>query len=402
MSKLLQGTFLYWHLALDVLITQLFAIYFAGIHRFDLAAAVPITDSVLKLVLALPLAATSARLLPSARVSLCIFLRPALTALWIASFFFIDANVNTASLLAAFVAFKIFANIDLSLSSDFNFLAKDAHKIDLSQSNSIQNIIARGSITAATAFSLAVVHKNLDIAYTLCFALIATGIGTISLISIRRTSEAAKANIEHSVSLMSLPSNVASIIKDAHKRWGLLYQVFVNFSFGGISYIMITRISQSSNSVLNALTAMYGCFFAYSTLVSIFGDKAILATRLTNIPQVVAATATLSIVLAATRSFAVELILCAVMGLLYAYELATVQKVLTPKLRGSDFIEYSALSKISGRAASAMSIAVLGIGMQMGIQNAILLLACGISGLCCALALSASNPDSNRRCPVSQ
>ncbi|HTH75583.1 MAG TPA: hypothetical protein VL635_14375 [Trinickia sp.] len=301
------------------------------------------------------------------------------------------------TLLTMFVAFKIISNIDFSLSSDFNFIAKDLHKIDFSQINSIQNIIARGSITLATAFSLQVVHKNFGLGYILCIALLAASIGTYALISIKQASSQDKSHA-NKVGLTSITSNISTIIRNNHMRWGLFYQIIVNFSFGGMSYMMITRIDQNSNSVLNSLTIMYGCFFAYSTLVSILGDRAILATRLTNIPQIVAATAALSIVLAASPSFAVELIVCAALGFLYAYELATIQKVLTPKLRGSAYIEYSALTKMSGRAASAISIAMLGICVQMGIPSAVLFFACGVSGLLCAFALSASNPDVNRHC----
>ncbi|MGN6319288.1 hypothetical protein [Trinickia sp.] len=400
MPKLLHGTLLYWHLALDSFIIQLFAIYFSSIHRFDLAAAVAIIDSALKILFTLPLAAASTRILSSTRVNLCIYLRPTLTAFWLVALLFIDASLSTTALLAIFVAFKILTNIDFALSSDFNFIAKDVHKIDFSQINSIQNIIARGSITLATAFSLGVIHRTIDIGYILFCALLATSISTISLISIKQPINQKESYISNKINPTSMTSSVVTIIKNTHMRWGLIYQIFVNFSFGGMSYMMITRIDQSSNSVLNSLTTMYGCFFAYSTLVSILGDKAILARRLIHIPQIVAATAALSIVLAASPSFAIELIVCAALGLLYAYELATVQKVLTPKLRGSAYIEYSALTKMSGRAASAISIALLGTCMQMGIPSTVLFFACGISGLVCAVALSASNPDINRDCSV--
>lgn len=393
MPRLIRGIFLYWHFSLDVIITQFLAIYFASEHRFDLAAGIAITDSLLKVFFALPFAAISSRLSLFVRVTMCAYLRPALTAVWLIALFLHNARADTALLIFVFVTFKLLALIDTALSSDFNFAAKDVYAIDLSQSNSIQNIVSRGSIAIAPAFSLAIVNRYLNVIYALGLTLLATAAAVVTLRSIYRIKGRGKSVTHTSDTLRPFMSSIFALIENTHMRWGFLYQIFINFSFGGINYLMIIKLNSTTNSLLNPMSAMYGLFFIYSIFISFLGDRVILATRLTNIPQIVAATGTLSIMLAIAPSLPVELVVCAAMGFLYAYELATVQKVLLPKLRGNDYIHYSALSKISGRAASAVGIAVLGACIQMGIPGTALFFACGISGLCCAFALHAFNPE---------
>lgn len=385
--------FLNWHLVLDTTITYFFAIYFAHIRRFDLAAWVAVTDSILKLILMMPCAAISTRLGLPARLRLCLFLRPALTLFWLLGFSLHSANASITYMVVVFSLFKLLLIIDMASSSDFVFLVKDSFGIDPSQNNSIQNIISRASVVVAPIFSLSIINHQLGIIYAFSATIVITMVSTIILNNItkiahNRPHKSATGNTES----ISSPS-IFEIFRNHHMRWGLLYQTFVNLSFGGITYLLIINVSKNINPTINQLSILYFFFFLYSLAIALRGDAVVPARRLGNVAQVVAGTAALCIALSISRSPCINLILCGTMGLLYAYELAAIQKLLTPKLRGSGYIRYSALSKTGGRAASASGVALLGAGIESGIPSASLLLVCGVSGLCCAFVLHVSNPE---------
>jgi hypothetical protein len=396
MKKIAQGLFLNWHLVLDTTITHFLAIYFARAQRFDLAAGVAITDSLLKLLFALPCASISTRLRVSARVNLCLFMRPTLTLIWLIGLSFGSIAATTSLIIAVFFVFKVLLIIDTAASADFIFLSKEHLEIDLSQSNSIQNIIARASVAVAPAFSLSILSHNLDIAYVISSTLIITTISAIVLKTAYRLNKLQEEFKKSTKTASFAGLNLSEICSNRYMRWGLLYQLFVNFSFGGITYLLIINISKNINSFANELSTLYIFFFVYSVAISFFGDKVIPAHRLRSVSQIITATGVLSIALSFSLSPSLNLMLCAAMGLLYAYELAAIQKVLMPKLRGFGYIRYAALSKTGGRAASASGVALLGIAIEMGIPSASLFLACGLSGLGCAFALHVANPERQR------
>lgn len=393
MKNIVRATFLNWHLAFDTTITYFLAIYFAHIQRFDLAAGVAATDSMLKLILTMPCAALSTRLDLPARLHLCLFLRPMLALFWLLSFSLYSANVGITPTIIAFTLFKLISIIDAASSSDFSFLAKDSFGIDLSQNNSIQNIISRASVAVAPAFAIFIINNKLNIIYTIGATTAIATIGTITLSSITKTSKHRSCDPSTTTTESTPSPSFLDIFHNPHMRWGFLYQVFVNLSFGGVTYLLIINISKDMNSTINDLSILYLFFFLYSLAIALRGDCAVPARRLGNVTQVISSTAALCIALSISRSHSINLILCGAMGLLYAYELAAIQKLLIPKLRGSGYIRYSALSKTGGRAASASGVALLGMGIESGIPSASLLLVCGLSGLCCAFVLFVSNPE---------
>lgn len=393
----MRGIFLNWHLVLDTTITQFLAIYFAHIQRFDLAAAIAITDSVIKLIFTIPCATLSTRLDLLTRVNICAFQRPALAILWALGFLSFNTDTNIAIIIAIFVTFKILSIFDTTLSSDFVFLAKDSFGLDLSQSNSIQNIISRASLAIAPAFSLAILAHKLNIACVIGVTLVTIGISTTILKMVLRPQKDRQKGTGPTHNESPSMLRFSGIFGNDFMRWGLLYQTFVNFSFGGISYLLVIKISKNVSLAINELSTLYFFFLIYSVAIAFRGDFIVPARRLQNIAQTVAATAALSIALTISSSLSFNLMLCGAMGLLYAYELAATQKVLTPKLRGPAYIRYSALSKIAGRAASASGVAALGACIEMGMSSASLFLACGLSGLCCAFVLCLSNPERRRQ-----
>jgi hypothetical protein len=400
MLRTARGIFLNWHLVLDTTITHFLAIYFSHAQRFDLAAGIVVADSVLKLVFALPCATVATQLRLAARVSACTYLRPGLTLLWLCAFTLCNSNFDISIVVTAFALFKALLIVDVALSSDFGFLAKDAFGIDLSQNNSIQNIVSRASIAIAPVFALSILNQKLNLIYAICLTLICTGIGASVLKSIHRFNKNQELPIEGPNEKPTTTSNLFTIFNSNYMRWGMFYQLLVNFSFGGISYLLIVKVSSNLNSTMNELSMLYSFFFIYSVAISIFGDAAIPAHRLRNIVQIIATTATLSISLSIAMPSFARFILCAAMGVLYAYELAAVQKVLMPKLRGPDYIRYSALLKIGSRTASALAVAILGACVELGVPSTALFLACGLSGLCCALALYIADPERQRALSV--
>lgn len=393
--KVTRAIFLSSHLALDAIITQFFAISFAQAGHFDLAAAVVLADSLLKLVLALPCAAIARRFSIETRINFCSYMRPLLAALWIGAVTTISTEASNAFAIALFVHFKLLSVTESAMSSDFQFLVRDTLKINLTQINSIQNIISRASLAISPALALAINKFNHDFSWSIGLIFAPIAIGSISLRFIKN---------RHAVNNESYPDHDQDhhnhtstgkfhILKNRIMRWGLIYQLSVNFSFAGITYLLIVSMQLNPNPIINQLSALHALFFVYSIAISLFGDAVVPAGRLSHIVRIVMATAALSVLLATASMFAVSVALSAAMGLLYAYELAVVQKVLTIKLRGPHYIQYSALSKIAARAASAASVGALGACIGIGIRPTTLFLACGVAGLCSALALYVANPE---------
>jgi hypothetical protein len=157
--------------------------------------------------------------------------------------------------------------------------------------------------------------------------------------------------------------------------------------------LLIINLKPTANAALNVLSALYFLFFTYQIVVLVAGDKAIPAKKLDNIVHIVFGTSVLSITLGTSSNFWLGMALCAAMGLLYAFELVAVQKVLISKLKGPRYLEYSALSKVCARIASAASVTLLGLGVGMGIPPSSLLIVCGSVGLCSALLLKKLNPE---------
>jgi hypothetical protein len=86
---------------------------------------------------------------------------------------------------AAFIIFKGIAINDNALSADFQFFAKDALGLDLSQTTSIQNIIARASLAAAPAFALYLTENKFSVWHLAPMTVIFLCIGISTLRSIK-------------------------------------------------------------------------------------------------------------------------------------------------------------------------------------------------------------------------
>jgi hypothetical protein len=265
--------------------------------------------------------------------------------------------------------------------------------LDLSQNSSIQNIIARAALAVSPAFALSLTNRKLTVLYFLPALVMLSCIGLSALRSIGKVTppleKAGHFPFDKGYRAMSF----RSITSSGLMRWGFLYQLTVNFAFAGITYLMVITLKPTSDFALNGLSALYFSFFVYQIVVMFIGDNAIPATKLDNIVYIVCGTAILSIAIGASSNLWLSIALCSAMGLLYAFELVAVQKILISKLNGPGYLEYSALSKICARIASAASVALLGLGVGIGIPPSSLLIVCGLVGLCSALLLRATNPE---------
>ncbi|PMS36955.1 hypothetical protein B0G57_1454 [Trinickia symbiotica] len=397
MWNVARGIPLYWHLALDTTIAHFFTIYLAHGGHFALAAAVSTGDSLLKLVFAVPGSAVAARAGLPTRVAWCRYLRPALAVAWLAAISLLHSEGSGLLVIAALIAFKLLLLVDGAFSADFPFIAQQAFALDLSQSASIQNIISRGSLALAPAFALSIVNRDLDIFYFVPVIVVLLSLSLLALQSVDETVLASGSAEKSESDDARCKRPFSSVMANRLMRWGLLYQLVVNFAFGGVTYLLIVELKPTSNIALNGISALYFLFFVYQIAVMLMGDGAIPAARLSGIVRIVALTAGLAIAIGSCTNFWLDITLCSAMGLLYAFELGAVQKVLISKLKGPQYLSYSALSKVCARLASAASVAMLGFGVAMGISPSSLLIMCGVAGLFGALLLKLCVPQSSGR-----
>jgi hypothetical protein len=388
---------LYWHLALDTTITHVFTIYLAHGGHFALAAAVSTGDSLLKLVFAVPGSAMASRTRLPTRIAWCRWLRLTSVVAWLAAIFLLCNEGTGRVVIAALVTFKVALFLDGALSADFPFIAKQAFALDLSQSASIQNIISRGSLAVAPAFALSIVNRDVDIFYFVPVIAVLLGLSLFALQSVDKTVRASGTEEKSESDHLHAKWPFVSVMANGLMRWGLLYQLVVNFAFGGVTYLLIIELKPTSNIALNGISALYFLFFVYQIAVMLMGDGAIPATKLGSIVRIVALTAGLAIAIGSCTNFWVGITLCSAMGLLYAFELGAVQKVLISKLKGPQYLGYSALSKVCARLSSAASVAMLGFCVAMGMSPSSLLIVCGVVGLCGALLLKFYIPQSSGR-----
>jgi hypothetical protein len=221
MSKLVKGFFLNWHLALDTTITHYFAINLAQVGHFELAAAVSVGDSLLKLALALPGSIAASWTRPSVRVDWCVLFRATLVASWLTAISLLATSGPGVVVAAAFIIFKGIAIIDNALSADFQFFAKDALELDLSQTTSIQNIIARAPLAAAPAFALYLTENKFSVWHLAPMTVIFLCIGISTLRSIKNiapSQEISKPSLRQGY---RYAFNFKSIINSNLMRWGI-------------------------------------------------------------------------------------------------------------------------------------------------------------------------------------
>ncbi|PTB20673.1 hypothetical protein C9I57_12695 [Trinickia symbiotica] len=402
MWNLARGIPLYWHLALDTTITHFFTIYLAHGGHFALAAAVSTGDSLLKLVFAVAGSAVAARTGLPTRVAWCRYLRPALAVAWLAAISLLYSEGSDLLVITAVIAFKVVLLVDGAFSADFPFVAQQAFALDLTQSASIQNIIWRGSLAVAPAFALSIVNRDVDIFYFVPVIVVLLGLSLFALQSVDETVlESGSAERSESDDVRS-KRLFSSVMRNRLMRWGLVYQLVVNFAFGGVTYLLIVELKPTSNIALNGISALYLLFFVYQIAVMLMGDGAIPVTRLGGIVGIVALTAGLTIAIGSCTNFWLDITLCSSMGLLYAFELGAVQKVLISKLKGPQYLSYSALSKVCARLSSAASVAMLGFGVAMGVSPSSLLIMCGVVGLFGALLLKLCVPQASGRVASAQ
>ncbi|GLU34216.1 hypothetical protein WKR88_09250 [Trinickia caryophylli] len=391
MLKIATGTFLSLHLALDVVITQIFLIFFAMEGRYELAAAVPVADSLLKLTLALPGAAVASLCTQRQRLVLCSIIRPAATCIWIAAVESLTRGQFHIA-ISLFLTFKLAAIIDGTMSSDLQFLARDAFGIDLTQQASIQNIIARGSLAIAPAIALKLNqgHLSPDGALPL---LAAFSVGSFYMLRARLAPQANNTLSARKQGDTTRLYSGIGVFRNKLMRWGLLYQLTVNFSFSGITYLLAIELQGESNFSLNSLTIFYALFFSYQIAVMIAGDTVVPAKEIRHIVVIITLSATATIAVGITNENWLTLILCAIMGILYGFEIQSIQKIVIAGVRGPDFIEYCAWSKTCSRIASAASVAILGFAVGSGVPSPALLVVSGLLGCASALLLNIVNPE---------
>jgi len=400
MHKTARGIFLYWHLVLDTLISQFVAIRVAHSGQLGLAAAVSVTDSLLKITILFPGAQIASRVDLAERVRWSVWLRLMLLAAWLICLFVVEGDDALIVMAVAFLFFKVLFIFDNAISADFLFAARGAFGIELSQAASIQSIVSRGTLAVAPTLGLSFVAHKLSFVYLCLPAAILSGAGVLTLLKMSKVASPSMQSLRIESEVGESRLRIWAIFRNEVMRWGILYQITGNFAFAGITYLLVIELAHSLGVGPNGLTAFYLVFFVFQLIVVVAGDKAIPVRNLSDISCIVITSGLLTIAVGSFRNMVFNIVLCSAMGLLYAIELGSIQKVLIAKLNGPLYLSYAAASKVCARVAAALGVGMLGAAVGAGVGPRSLLIVCGSMGVGSGLLLMLSNPERKRRVVV--
>ena len=385
MSKILSTFGFYWHFILDIILTHIFVIAFLTAGYPAIAASLMTVDSLLKISSSVIVSRIAAQFTHLTRGKMCTVLRFILILLWISSILHMPVKSISMDLILPFILFKIILLFDTALSSEFVFSLQELYKIDLTQSSAAQNIIIRSSTAIAPAIAMTVLFSSYAKIGAFVLAIL---IYTVSLPNLIKIFSHTGQN-NH----FSPPSHILtfrSIIANPIMRWGIVFQLFGNLSFAGIAFLLLSQLNPHGYLFLNQITALYAAFFVSQCCILLYGEKCIPATTTRDVAIIMALCSVFVIVSSLSQGL-INLAFCAAIGIVYSVLLSAIQKIVTSRLMGNGFITYIGWSQMIGRLAAFASITLLGAAISAGIGSTLLLVICGIMGICFSILLSLLN-----------
>lgn len=373
---------LYWHFILDIILTHVYVIAFlhAGV---SIAAALSMSlDSLLRIILLVPLSRIFTQYRSSLRYKISVFLRFLLVGIWFFSIKQFQHNAIMIYALLPYIIFKLLFLIDSTLSADLIFAAHERYHIDLTKSAAAQNIFSRASTAFAPAVALILLNTSNA---SLAAFLFVIAMGVLSVFSLRSI-------IFDSEDLVLPQKNgdiltFSRLISNPLMYWGFAFQFIGNLSFAGVAFLLLSFLKLHGDIFVNEITALYAAFLISQSVVLVRGDGIIPLNKTIQVAFVMGVCGVLIILTSLTHLVTVRLILCSGVGLTYSLLLSGVQKVVTARLKGPGFLSYAAWSQTISRFTSFIITGLLGVAMHYGYPSSMLLMISGVFGVIGALIL---------------
>lgn len=385
MPRLLASFGLYWHILLDLILTHVYVIAFLNAGFASIAGLLMAMDAMFRATLMIFLSRLTVRFSSIARGRLSVLLRFSLIGIWLISVGQLPINLISLSVFLPFVLFKLILTADASLSSDFIFLLEEYFHVSLSQSAAAMNILVRSGTAIAPAVALLILTTRYASWVVDCLALIIGVASTILLKKVFFSSHDAHhfQKREH-VSLYV-------IMKNSLMRWGLFSQFLVNLAFSGVAFLFLAKLKLHGDVFFNEITVLYTAFFVVQFVVLIFGDKIVPGSKPLDMAWMIGLCALLILISGLSDNY-MRLVVCGLIGFVYSLMLSAGQKIITGRLRGKGFVEYSSWAQMIGRLTAFASTAVLGLMLGAGASSSMLLVLCGGVGVLSAFLLGAMAP----------
>ena len=372
---------LYWHLLLDLILTHVYAIAFLNTGYASIAALLMAIDALFKATLMVFLSRLTVPLSPVLRGRISVLLRFGLIGIWYGAIIQLPIHSIAVSFFLPFIFFKLVLAVDSSLSTEFIFSLQESFQVDISQSAAAMNILMRSGTAIAPAAALLLLTTPYATEVVILIALV---LGIISTLLLRKIFFSQK-NPHHFLHKEHTPFSV--LIKNSLMRWGLYFQFLVNLAFSGVAFLFLAKLKLSGNIFLNEITILYTAFFIAQLLVLIGGDDLIPVKKPIHLIGMMVLCAFLILTSGFSNDF-MRLGICALIGLIYSLMLSGSQKIITSRLRGKGYVEYSSWAQMIGRFTSFGSTASLGLLMSEGLSSSLLLIVCGGIGIVSAFLLA--------------
>ncbi len=390
MTKILAAFGLYWHVILDLILTHLYVIAFLFAGYPAIAAFLMAVDALFKATLMVFLSRHIVPLSANTRGKLSVLFRFSLVGTWLLATIQLPFFKISLLTFSPFILFKLISTIDTSMSMNFIFSLQKKFNISISQSAAAMNILVRSGTAIAPAIALMLIRDPKIV--WMIFGLVLT-IGIFSTLLLRNVFFTSKAPS----SIKPKHLSFTTLIKNPLMRWGLNLQFLVNLGFSGVAFLLLAQLKLHSDVILNEITILYGTFFLVQVFVLVGGDKIILATKPVHI-TIMILTCAFAVFAAGMSSGVIRLLICGLIGLTYSLIISASQKIITARLQGDGFLEFTSWAQIIGRYTSFISTTALGIIMSHShITSANLLALCGLIGLSSAIILGYSAPSRNIR-----
>lgn len=373
---------LYWHFALDILLTHMLVIIFLNKGMPLVAAMLMSIDAVFKMALSVPISRSIVKIPPRIRGKVAIALKFTLTIICLTAISQISLKTVSAWAIFLFLLFKILMLIDSLLCAEFIFLLHELFQVSVIQSAAAQNILMRASLAFAPAMALVLLSVQYAYLVVWAMAMAFNFLNTFFLRKLFFLSEQ-KSMSYHS----ETPLSFKKLVGNSLMRWGLIYQIVSNLSFAGVALLFLSQLNIHGSVFLNDITVLYSAFLVAQCAALIFGELVVPARNRSHISFILASCGLCLIIAGLSPPGVFRFIICGLIGLTYSFSLSSVQKIVIMPLRGSQFIGYTGWAQTAGRLSSLLSTLILGSLMSMGILPANLLIFCGLFGMFTILSI---------------
>lgn len=380
MPRLLASFGLYWHVLLDLILTHVYVIAFLNAGFASIAGLLMAMDAMFRATLMIFLSRLTVRFSSIARGRLSVLLRFSLIGIWLISVGQLPINSISLSVFLPFVLFKVISTADASLSSEFIFLLEEYFHVSLSQSAAAMNILVRSGTAIAPAVALLILTTRYASWAVSGLALV---IGIVSTILLKEVFFSFR-NAHHFKKREHVSLYV--IMKNSLMRWGLFSQFLVNLAFSGVAFLFLAKLKLHGDVFFNEITVLYTAFFVVQFVVLIFGDTIVPGNKPIDMAWMIGLCALLILFSGLSDNY-MRLFVCGLIGFVYSLMLSAGQKIITARLRGKGFVEYSSWAQMIGRLTSFAGTAVLGLMLGAGVSSSMLLLLCGGVGVLSAFLL---------------